>query len=252
MAKKSKQPQPVQIKHMKLDYELASSEHDVDAIRRIKAINKYLGSRENALVEKKMRGTPLASLLTGKTPAIGGEEFMAAQDIELAFMSISGAVMFKPLSLERVDKSNASRPLPVSTIKAIERYQAWADHWSARAKLHDPTMQIVIRAIVDMHPFSLIEQDLSLPWHGKAKQVTIRGLRDYAARAGWAGTNQHRWIVEAEKSFKAKDPNRIVHTALQQAQNAAQLIYDEISRNSSQKLFVSEEAFPSPDLREAS
>lgn len=244
MAKKSKQPAPVPIVHMKLDYDMAKAEHDTEAMRRIKDINKYLRdqrfvSREpgsegqpvdaTKLTIAKKSSTPLMTLLTGKNPSIGGEEFMAAQDIELAFMSISGAVMFKPLTLERVDKSNADRALPLATAKAIERYQAWANHWSARKKRGDRTLEIVIAAIVDMRPFSVIEEDIGIR-HGMAKQVTIRGLRDYAARAGWAGRRTQEWLSEAVKSFPGRDPNRLIQSELKRALERMQV--------------------PSPDLRE--
>lgn len=230
---KSSQPKPVPIVHMVLDYDLAAADRDTDAMKRIKAINKYLGSKENALVEKRLRNTPLASLLTGKNPAIGGEEFMAAQDIELAFMSISGAVMFKPLNMERVDKSNGDRPLPIATAKAIERYQAWANHWSARKKRGDFTLRVITEAIIDLRPFSQIEADLCMSLNnGIARKVTIAGLRDYAARAGWAGPHTNKWIADAEKSFPVRDPNRIVHAELKRSIERARC--------------------PSPDLREAS
>lgn len=220
---KSSQPKPVPIVHMTLDYELAQSDRDTDAMRRIRAINKYLGQRENALAEKRLRNTPLASLLTGRNPAIGGEEFMAAQDIELAFMSISGAVMFKPLNMERVDRSNADRPLPIATAKAIERYQAWANHWSGRKKRGDRTLEIVVAAIIDMRPFSVIEEDIGLR-HGSARLATIRGLRDYAARAGWADHHERKWLADAELTFRARNQNRLVHAELQRSIERAEQV----------------------------
>lgn len=206
----------VPIVHMRLDYRIARDAGDIEVLDRIRAINKYLGAMETALTESKMRGSPIAMLLERR--AIGGEEFMAAQDIELAFMTIAGGLMFKPMGLERVDRSNAGSTPNTKADAAARRYQSWASHWSDRAKRGDRTLEIVVAAIIDMRAFSAIEADVGIR-HGLAKTVTIRGLRDYAAQAGWAERKQtEAWKTEAEKSFPCRPAaGRIIHTELKAA-----------------------------------
>lgn len=200
-------PPPVVIEHLRLAYEL-EPKNSPEALR-IKEINRVLGrsatdndghpTGATRLTAIRLRGSPVAFLLNEK--AIGGEEFMAAQDIELAFTAISGAVGFKPLTMERVD-GGQHPDWPDKTIKAVSRYKAYADHWSMRKKRGDPTLSIVIMAVIDQRPFAHIGADYRIK-NAKAQTVVIRALRDYAARAGWvSGGRAAQWRAEASNSFK--------------------------------------------------
>jgi hypothetical protein len=153
------------------------------------------------LTEIKLRGSPLAVLID--KDKIGAEELRAAQDIELAFFALSGGLTYKPLQLERIDSGR--RPdWSSKTAGAVERYQAWANHWSLRAKRGDPTLEITVAAIIDQRAFSTIEEDVGVR-HGMACKVTACALRDYAARAGWATDGQGpRWIDAAEGIFRMR------------------------------------------------
>lgn len=198
-AMKGKQ-KAVVISHLRLDHELA--EADSPERKRIKTINAYLGANENALAQVKLRGSPMALLI--ERASAKGEELMAAQEIELAYFALTGALMFKPLSLERT--SPARRPdWNPRTTKAVEQYQAWANHWSARRKAHlDYTLECVISAVIDQRPIRQIADDLGFH-HARIEKAVIGGLRDYAARAGWVdGKLAAAWQDAAERTFQGR------------------------------------------------
>jgi hypothetical protein len=140
----------------------------------------------------KRADSPVTRMLT--SGAIGRPELQASEDICIAFRAISGALFLKPLSMERRDRSNSIHE-PAGVVDAVSRYQHWANIWSARAKQGDPTLEIVIAAVWDERPFRVIEQDLGIR-NGAATKATAAGLRDYAARAGWAtGNASQKWLV---------------------------------------------------------
>jgi len=131
---------------------------------------------------------------------LGSEEMQSVSDIADAFHSLAGGLMIKPQEMERKDKSHSDHD-PSRLVAAQKRYQAWARHWSARKPRGCRLLEIVISAVIDERALSMIEQDLSLR-HGKAKKALISGLRDYAARAGWADAKlAPRWIESAESVF---------------------------------------------------
>lgn len=135
--------------------------------------------------------------------AIGADELRSSEDICIAFQAVAGALFLKPLSLERRDRSNLTSE-PPRLIDAVSRYQAWANIWSARAKRGDPTLEIVIAAVWDERPFRIIEQDLNIR-NGAASRATAAGLRDYAARAGWAhGSVSRAWLVSEGSVFRLR------------------------------------------------
>jgi hypothetical protein len=146
----------------------------------------------------RFRAAPLARLIERRR--IGGEEVRAADDITTAFHAQAAAVMIKSPSLEKRDASHQGRE-PFRIIDAVSRYKPWAHHWSQRARLGDRTLEIIVAAIIDERAFHVIETDAGIR-HGLAARVTIAGLRDYAARAGWIdrGTGD-AWIKEAEAMF---------------------------------------------------
>jgi hypothetical protein len=149
----------------------------------------------------RFRAAPLVRLI--EKQRIGAEEVRAADDMTTAFHAQAGAVMIKSPSLEKRDATCQSRE-PVRVIDAVSRYKPWARHWSQRARLGDRTLEIVVAAVVDERAFHIIEADAGIR-HGMAARVTIAGLRDYAARAGWTDRNTGRaWIREAEAIFKLR------------------------------------------------
>lgn len=209
-------PKPVVIAHLRLDSSLAIPPKPVKGIaadpmkeaglagerRRIKEINAYLGSHEYALSHARLSGSPMALLI--ERGSAKGEEFHAAQEIELAFQAISGALMFKPLSMERTGRG-VRQDWPKQTADAVQQYQAWATHWSARRKSHlDHTLECVVSAVIDQRPIRTIAADLGFDFR-KIERAVLGGLRDYAARAGWVdGKIARAWMDAAELTFKRR------------------------------------------------
>ncbi len=131
---------------------------------------------------------------------IGTEELRAADDIALAFHAQAGALMLKSPSLEKRDATYHGRE-PAWIIDAVARYKRWAQHWSARARRGDRTLEIVIAAVIDERAFYRIESDIGIR-HGLAAQVVVAGLRDYAARAAWTDARtREAWIADAQTVF---------------------------------------------------
>jgi hypothetical protein len=167
----------------------------------------------------KLRHTPLMQLMFesaewergvrgAKKPVdmekFGSHELEAAQEIEAAFFALSGALMFKPLTFEKIGHSRP-REWNEKLSEKVERYRNWADHWSVQAKRCDPTMQIVIAAVIDQRPFRDISADLGFA-HKRIRSAVVRGLRDYAARAGWvSGGCQAKWKASAGLTFYRRE-----------------------------------------------
>jgi hypothetical protein len=149
----------------------------------------------------RFRAAPLVTLIEKRR--IGAEEARAADDLATAFHAQAGAVMIKSPALEKRDAAHQGRE-PVRVIDAVSRYKPWARHWSQRARLGDRTLEIIVAAIIDERAFHIIEADASIR-HGLAARVTIAGLRDYAARAGWTDRiTGDTWIREAEAMFRLR------------------------------------------------
>src|SRR5262245_37471275 len=146
----------------------------------------------------RLRPAPLVRLI--EKQRIGTEEIRAADDITTAFHAQAGEVMIKSPSLEKRDATHHGRE-PVWVIDAVSRYKRWARHWSQRAQHGDPTLEIVVAAVIDERAFYAIEADIGIR-HGLAARVVIAALRDYAARAGWTDRNiGEAWTQEAEAIF---------------------------------------------------
>lgn len=146
----------------------------------------------------RLRAAPLVRLI--EKQRIGTEEVRAADDVAIAFHAQAWAVMMKSPSLEKRDASYQGHE-PVRVIDAVSRYKRWARHWSARAQNGDPTLEIVVAAVIDERAFHSIEADVGIR-HGMAARAVIAALRDYAARAGWTDRNTgEAWIREAETIF---------------------------------------------------
>jgi hypothetical protein len=152
----------------------------------------------------KMRQTPIARLVDERK--IGPEEFQAAQDLTTGFMSLAGHLLLRPGSLERVDRSHAGSAEAPAVVDAQRRYRAFANHWSKLAKRGDRTLEIMIAVVIDERPLSVIEADIGLR-HGVAKKALVRGLRDYAVRAGWVkGKVAQQWMDDAGATFATVHP----------------------------------------------
>jgi hypothetical protein len=165
----------------------------------------------------KFRSSPIARLVEHHD--IGPEEFWAATDIDLAFNAISGALTYKCPYSEKIDRGYVEHQT-ARVIDSVGRYKAFAGHWSKLRVWGDKTLEIVIAAVVDQRPLHLIEIELSLR-HGKAKQVTIGGLRDYAARAHMVPPVLARdWMNAAAKMF------HVTHPALRLAMLQAKHVVD--------------------------
>jgi hypothetical protein len=137
---------------------------------------------------------------------IGNVELQAAQDITRAFVARTGGLWLRAVTLERVDASGGWGGSTQRDIDAQRRYTAFADHWSILAKRGDKTLAIVIEAAVHEHPLYVVEDNLGIR-HGTARRALIRGLRDYAARAGWVDSaTAAQWKAEASSTFRTVHP----------------------------------------------
>lgn len=149
----------------------------------------------------KRSDSPLTRLLNAKS--IGREEMRAAEDITMAFHAMAGALLFRPVQMERQDGAHGNSER-TALVDAVARYKSWAGIWSVRAKRGDPTLEIIIAAVIDERPLRAIEADLSIR-NGAASRATAAGLRDYAARAGWAqGRASETWLVSSGGVFRLK------------------------------------------------
>lgn len=164
----------------------------------------------------KMRPTPVETLIDKHK--IGSEERQAADEISLAFFALSSRLMLRGINYDRVDGGRQSNlPWSVRLAGAVSRYQAWANIWSGRNKQYaDPTLEIVIAAVIDERRIRGIAQDLCFR-PAKIERAIICGLRDYAARADIAGgKHAQRWKDEAQREF-AITPDAIRLTAYARA-----------------------------------
>jgi hypothetical protein len=149
----------------------------------------------------KLRQPPLAYLIDQRR--IGAEERQAADEIALAFFTLSSRLMVKGITFDRVDGGRGHDvPWPLRVAGAVENYQRWANIWSERNKAYcDPTLEICIAAVIDERHIRGIAQDLCFR-PAKIARAIICGLRDYAARASIiTGGLAERWRQEAEREF---------------------------------------------------
>jgi hypothetical protein len=133
----------------------------------------------------------------------------AVEDIRLAYGSMSAGLWLKPISLERVDRSSTSVE-HARICEAVARYKVWANVWTIRAKRGDPSLAIILGAIWDEWSFSALDEDNRLRSGTSAKAVAA-GLRDYAARAGWApGRASRNWLVSEGSIFRLKPIQSVI------------------------------------------
>lgn len=180
------------------------------------------------LTQLKLKSTPLAKLIDEhRLPA---EAITASDEICTAFHALAARLMVRSASIEKIDgRGRGGLPWSVQVVKAVENYHKFANHWSARAKLGDPTLEIIISAVIDERQIRTIAEDLSFG-HNRVRRALIAGLQDYAARAGFVtGGLATRWQAEAEAVFPVIEASlriseakiRIAETKLQEAVAAA-------------------------------
>ncbi len=172
----------------------------LESVRRARA-NSDAGA--TARIVRKLQGSPLAWLAS--RGRIHEKELRAAEDIMIAFLSPSRALVLRGCPMERpyqddnVDTSGTSGD-------AERRCGAFVQYWSRRAKLGDPTLAIVVAIVVDQRPFSSIEEEIGIR-SGQAASAVVAGLRDYAARAGWVdGGLAQQWMDSATAVFAPVTP----------------------------------------------
>lgn len=183
--------------------------------RTLRKIERESGTGATGATILKLTRTPIVELVERKL--IGPVELQAAIEIEDAFMAISGALILHRGSLERIDKGVHASWTP-TVGQVVERYRAWAEHWSVMAKRGAPMLSIAIAAIVDQRPLRVIDADVGIR-RGRAAKALVAMLRDYAARAKWADSQTcQRWIEAAERFFVT------YHPALRSAMAAARTV----------------------------
>jgi hypothetical protein len=189
--------------------------------RRIKSLAHILAAAQRRAADgAEIGGTPFTLLRLGNNPVgrlvdagrIGAEELRAAAEISLAFYAITGALQIKPVSLDRVDCAASAQSGSESAAIAVaqRRFRDFARFWSRRGKCGDPTLEIVLRAVVEERAFAAIERALGLR-HGAAARAVIRALQHYAAAAEWVDPKMARtWLSNAESGFRLRRVRRSV------------------------------------------
>jgi hypothetical protein len=187
--------------------------------KRIKALAKVLAQRRRRVGDgTEIGGTPFTVLKLANNPIgrlvdsgrIGAEELRAAAEIAVAFYTITGALQIKPINLDRVDcGSSAQLGMESAAVAAAQRrFRQFSNFWSQRAKRGDPTLHVVIGAVVDERPFAAIERDVGIR-HGTAAAAAVRALRHYAVLARWVDASTARlWTADAESGFRLRPGSR--------------------------------------------
>jgi hypothetical protein len=167
----------------------------------------------------RLASKPIAHLI--KTKKIGQDEVRAAEEICTAFFALSGGLMFRPQQLERRDPTTRRADLPPRIASAVDRYGVWADHWSRRRKLGDPTLEIVVAAVVDERSMRSIAEDVGYRFD-RIRSAIVCGLRDYASRAGWIDPRlAAKWEDDAARVFRVEAPDiRLAKAAARAARDA--------------------------------
>ncbi len=146
----------------------------------------------------KHRKSPVTCLI--ESGAIGPEELQAAQEIYRAAMSIAGGVSVMPINYDRVDVSMRGDGRAISA-DLVNSYRQWANHWSGR---QSPLFQIVWHCVIDETPIAQIARRLGINQR-TAQRGLIIGLRDYAARSGFAPNRLLiSWKAAAERFYRRK------------------------------------------------
>lgn len=153
------------------------------------------------------------------------EAVTAADEIHTAFHAIASRMMIRPGCLERIDgRGRGDMPWPAKISRSVSNYQAFARHWTKRANLGDPMLEVLIAVVIDERSIRAVSEDLRFD-HKRIKRAVIAGLQDYAARAGYAPSGcATRWMEASEQVFRVYGVDagaRLAAGKLQQAVEAA-------------------------------
>ncbi len=142
----------------------------------------------------KLRRTPIDALVSeGK---IGALEFRAAGEFSSIFEDITRGLFPEESNFAMLETGCTSYgppaplpDLPPAWQEAEEEmwrvYKSFVNYWSARrVRNHNPLLSVFVSAVVDQQPLEHIAQDNGLTVK-QAERMIIKGLRDYARRAGW-------------------------------------------------------------------
>lgn len=186
---------------MRLDNKLNGSEAKVLCSLSERATIIQFNEAAKLVQATRLSGPPVARLVESKR--IGAEELQAAQEIEMAFMAISGGLFMKPQNMEKVDGGRGNPDWPHKLAVIVGQYQDWANFWSDRRKQHlDHTLEITIAAVIDERHVRPIAEDLGFS-EKKVKDAIVGGLRDYAARTNTVtGSIAEKWQAAALLTFR--------------------------------------------------
>lgn len=160
------------------------------------SLRAYRKGIMDTLVEtaKRVPPTPLTRLRHRKCSfarmcdrkEITGEMMQAAQEIDLVYMAISGALFGKSMPIEPRSPGNRGTMSDKVADAHINRFKPWADELSRRKKHGGPPcLEIVIDVVVDSR--SLSDIDAERGWrNGFANYIVRRSLLEYAVKAKWA------------------------------------------------------------------
>lgn len=148
----------------------------------------------------KLRDHPLAKMIIRHE--LVPEAVTAADEIHTAFHAIAGCVMIQPGSLERIDgRGKGDLPWLAHVSRPVSNYQAFARHWTKRANLGDPMLEVLIAVVIDERGIRDVAHQVRYH-HSRVKRAVIAGLQDYAARSGFVtGGLATRWMDVAAGIF---------------------------------------------------
>jgi len=161
------------------------------------------------ILRLKRHQPPLATLVEGKK--IGALELQAANEIELADLSVDLRGRLAAIDLQRVDHGRqGDNPWPLEVALAVRNYQKWQNHWSREHKLTgNPMLEIIWCAVIDERPISVISQEVGYGRHLTGRAI-VCGLRHYAAYVGMiTGTQARLWLGTAQHVFDRRLLNTI-------------------------------------------
>jgi len=132
------------------------------------------------------------------------EAVTAADEIHTAFHAIASRVMIRPGCLERIDgRGRGDMPWPAKISRSVSNYQVFARHWTKRANLGDPMLEVLIAVVIDERSIRDVAYQVVVH-HSRIKRAVIAGLQDYAARSEniakiLSSGKAARWKEEAER-----------------------------------------------------
>jgi hypothetical protein len=148
---------------------------------------------------------PLRTLLDARK--IGPDELRAAEQIELAWLSITTGGRLVAASLERTIHGGTNKPWPIETVLAVRNYQRWANYWADEWKrTRNPMGEVIWSAVIDEWPISVIAEDIGYGRKRTARAI-VCGLRHYAAWTNMiTGIQREAWIAAAQQVFDRTPP----------------------------------------------